>query len=88
MVIKTYAKVTCDNCKEVEAETTQKIIDTFGGSYPVTSVPKGWYFLEKIHIRGTKIGKKPNELNICEDPQFCCKECLMEYLEKQLKKIK
>ncbi|KKK63613.1 hypothetical protein LCGC14_2992540 [marine sediment metagenome] len=91
MVIKTIAKIKCDSCgKDTETETERRAVGGFGMFSEEISakVPEGWYFLEKIHVKGFEAGKKKNELYICEDPQFCCKDCLIEYLEEKLKKVK
>ncbi len=90
MVIKekTTITVTCDECGK-EVETKQRVEHGYHFMYlnKITLVPKGWIFLEKIKLRWNG-GKKEKEIDIDEDPQFCCKECLRSFISKQIDSIK
>lgn len=87
---KTTVNVKCDNCGK--EQSTEQVVDQDYEFYYFlthrmmrTKIPKGWYFLERVHVEGYRSKpKKKNRLYICEDPQFCCKKCLMEFLNKQI----
>ena len=84
MTIKKCAKVKCDCCDKV-TETGFDEEHLYFEIIEKAKVPEGWYFLDNICIRNSK---KKKGWCVKEDPQFCSKKCLKEFIIKGIDKLK
>ena len=68
---------TCDNCEEeisVEGESKRQ-------KFPYE---KGWIFMYNLEWKR----KNPMSERPIKDKHFCCKECAIQFVEKEFKKTK